>query len=68
MGNDDSHSPFISKEGVLKVHAESAGAAVLVELTTLNYCTEEAPIIVRQKYSQNYVRYKNPMSKFFHRN
>ena len=56
MGNGDSHSLFIGKEGVMGLHAESAGAIfhvhncakIILELTALIYCTEEVPIIVRQ--------------------
>ena len=73
MGNGDSHSLFIGKEGVIGLHAESADAIIyvhhcakiIVELTALNYCTEEMPIIVRQNYNQSYLRYLNPISKVF---
>ena len=64
MGNGDSHSLLIVKEGVIGLHAESAGAItyihhsakIIVELTALNYCTEQVPIIVRQNDDQIYVR------------
>ena len=68
MGNGDSHSLFIGKDGVIGLHAESAGAKIKVELTALNYCTEEAPIIVRQKDNLSYVRFMNPISKVLFRN
>ena len=72
MGNDDSHSLFIGKEGeegVIGLHAESAGAIIyvhhcakiIVELTALNYCTEEVPSIVTQNDNQSFVRYMNPI-------
>ena len=76
MGNGDSHFLFIGKEGVIGLHAESAGAIiyvhhcakVIVELTAVNYCTEEVPIIVTQKNNQSFVRYMNPISKVLYRN
>ena len=76
MGNGDSHSLFIGKEGVRGLHAESAGAIIyvhhcaktIVELNALNYCIEEVPIIVGQNDNQSYVRYMNPISQVFHRN
>ena len=76
MGNGDSHSLFIVKEGVIGLPAESAGAIIhvhhcaktTVEITALNYCTEEVPIIVRQNNNQSYLRYLNPISKVFYRN
>ena len=43
-------------------------AKIIVELTALNYCTEEVPIIVTQKDNQSFLRYMNPISKFFYRN
>ena len=76
MGNGNSHSLFIGKEGLIGLHAESAGAInqvhrcskTIVELTALNYCTEEVPISVRQNDNHSYVRYMNPISKVFYRN
>ena len=76
MGDGDSRSLFIGKEGVKGLHAESAGpiidvhhgAKIIVELTALNYCTEEVRIIVRQNDNQSNVRYMNPISKVFYRN
>ena len=55
MGNGDAHSIFIGKDGVIGLHADSAGAInyfhhcakIIVELTALNYCTEEMPINIR---------------------
>ena len=75
MENGDSHSLFIGKEGVIGLHAESVGAIIyvhhcaktIVELTALDYCTAEVPIIVRQNDNQSYVRYMNPISKVFYR-
>ena len=76
MGIGDSHSLFIGKEGVIGLHEESAGAIifvhhcakVIVELTALNCCTEEVPIIVTQNDNQSFVRYMNPISNVFYRN
>ena len=42
-------------------------AKIIVELTALNYCTEEVPIIVRRN-DKSYVRYMNPISKVFYKN
>ena len=61
MGNGELHSLFIGKEGVVGLLAESAGpityvhhcAKTIVELTALNYCTKEVPIIVRQNDNQS---------------
>ena len=76
MGNGDSHSLFIGKEGFIGLHAEPAGAIIyvhhcakiIVELTALNSCTEEVPIIVTQNDNQSFVRYMNPIFKVFYRN
>ena len=76
MWNGDSHSLFSSKEGVIGLHADSAGAIIsvhhcakiIVELIALNYCTEEVPIIARQNDNQSYVRYMSPIPKVFYRN
>ena len=43
-------------------------AKIIVELTALNYCTEEVPIIVRRNDNKSYVRYMNPISKVFYKN
>ena len=75
MGNDYSHSIFIGKEGVIGLHAESAGAIIyvhhcakiIVELFALNYCTDEVPIIVTQNDSQSFVCYMNAISKDFYK-
>ena len=73
IGNGDSHSLFIVKEGVLGLHAESTGtiiyvhhcANVIVELSALNYCTEEVPIIVTQNDNQSFVSYMIPYIQGF---
>ena len=70
------HSVFIGKKGVIGLHAELAGAIIyvyhyaklVVELSALNYCTEEVQIFVRQNDKKSYVRYKNPIFNVFYRN
>ena len=51
-GNGDAHSVFFENQNLLGLHAEKAGgllyvhrcAKVLVEIITLEFCTEEVPV------------------------
>ena len=74
-GNGDAHSVFFENQNLLGLHAEKAGgllyvhrcAKVLVEIITLEFCTEEVPVQMIVNGTA-LLRFMDPISRVLYRN